>query len=245
MKKLLIIGLGLLLFVGFGCTPTIEKNILKLVEEMNIPLSSYSDSCRIVVIPGNGCSSCIRGALDRMRNSEDKLYVFVCRSEKEFSLQTGKKASSFRNLYLDKENHSYQLTVLTTYPMVYLMQDGKYVSHAPYQSDKPEGGGKNLTAVMVEQSVLNLGEIKREQSYRDSIKLMNIGPDTLFIQDIRSSCDCTQVEWTQPSVAPRESVGYPIVFHPDTSGYFEREIEIWCNVKESPIRILVKGTVVE
>lgn len=245
INKLVTIGFILLFFWGYGCVSEAGRNIHKLVEELDIPLSRYVDSCRIVVIPGNGCNSCIRGALDHMRNSDDTLYVFVCRSEKEFFLQKGEKASSFRNLYLDKENHSFRLAMLTTYPMVYLMKHGKYVSHEPYQSGKSERQIKPLTVVSIEQQVLDLGQINMEQTPKNRIGLRNIGSDTLFVHDLRSSCECTEVEWGNSSIAPHQTSEFYVIFHPETLGYFEREIEILCNVKESPVRILIKGTVVD
>ncbi|MEY8585875.1 hypothetical protein [Phocaeicola sartorii] len=43
-----------------------NKYIRQLVqEETGICLPNASDSCFLIIIPGNGCSSCIQGAMDQ------------------------------------------------------------------------------------------------------------------------------------------------------------------------------------
>lgn len=127
--------LFLIMIIGQGCMSNNDKHIHELIEEIGIPYLEKQDSCFLVIIPGNGCISCIQGAVDNIREVKDTVYIFVGDSEKDFYLQSGgKKLSSFHNLYLDKSKVSVRLRMVSTFPMVYFLQQGKYVDSWPYSS---------------------------------------------------------------------------------------------------------------
>ena len=91
---------------------------------VGICLPNVSDSCFLIIIPGNGCGSCIQEAMDHIREATDTIYVFMCDTEKDFFLLSGgKKSTDFNNLYLDKDKVSARLKMVTTFPMVYFLKD--------------------------------------------------------------------------------------------------------------------------
>ena len=57
------------------------------MDELEIEFTNQSDSNYVVVIPGNGCGSCIQDAIDEIEEFDDTAYVFICNSEKDFYLQ--------------------------------------------------------------------------------------------------------------------------------------------------------------
>lgn len=101
---------------------------------MNLPIIGFQLCCRH---SGKWCGSCIQDAIDEIEEFDDTAYVFICNSEKDFYLQSGgKKASSFRNLYLDKKKITARLDMVQTYPNVYLLTNGDLISKTPYKSRK-------------------------------------------------------------------------------------------------------------
>lgn len=230
--------------LGCSCTSSEEKHIKVLMHELGIEFTNPSDSNYVVIIPGNGCESCIQSAINEMQESEDIAYVFICDSGKEFYLQSGgKQATSFRNLYLDKNKTAFRLKMIQTYPMVYLYKNGELLSKKPYKSKKKNAIEKKVTTVTFDKTSIDFGEVKYNQSYTDSIRIVNTGKVPLYIEDVHSSCDCTEAELVRRIIPPSESEILHVTFRPDAVGEFERFIFIDCNVKEKELEISVKGTV--
>lgn len=105
-------------------------------------------------------------------------------------------------------------------------------------SNKPE------TEVYIDKRIIELGDIDKDKIYRNSVRITNRGKVDLYIADVESSCDCTQVEYEKQVLPPSETLELHITFHPEEKGYFERYISIHCNVSDSPIEILINGRVV-
>jgi hypothetical protein len=198
----------------------------------------------IVVIPGNGCGSCIQGAINDIHESVDTAYVLICHSEKELRLLTGEKnISSFNNVYLDKKNVSIYENQVLTYPVIYTIKNDGSIVYEPYTAQKRTSTNVRLTMMDISPASIKLGTISKNGVYKDSVKITNIGKDTLFIEDIQSSCECTQVDWKKEPIAPSETVWLYITFRPDMIGEFERYVTVYSNVKQSPIEISIKGTI--
>ena len=77
-------------FLVLGCATKEEKQAFQFIQELDIELPVHVDSCYVIHIPGNGCSGCIQGAINDIKESEDTIFVFVCNSAKEFYLQSRK-----------------------------------------------------------------------------------------------------------------------------------------------------------
>ena len=75
------IVLYLIVLTSYGCLSDEDKCIRQLVQETGICLPNASDSCFLIIIPGNGCGSCIQGAMDHIREATDTVYVFMCDTE--------------------------------------------------------------------------------------------------------------------------------------------------------------------
>ena len=233
-----------LMMFGCSCTSSEEKHLKILMNEMGIEFTNLSDSNYIIVIPGNGCGSCIQDAIDEIKEYEDTAYVFVCDSEKDFYLQSGgKKVSSFKNLYLDKKKITAQLEMIKTYPNVYLLNNGRLVSTTPYKSKRKLGTKQLQTTISIDKDCIDFGEIEFGNTYRDSIRIVNTGKEPLHINGLHSSCECTEVKYDSKVIPPSGYGTLHVIFRPDIKGEIERLIFIDCNVKEKSLEIPVKGIV--
>ena len=246
MKK---IGMGrtiwivlCLMIIGCGCTSSDEQHIKLLMGELGIIFPHNTTPNSIVVIPG--CGSCIQGAINDIHESVDTAYVLICHSEKELRLLTGEKnVSSFKNVYLDKKNVSIYENQVLTYPVIYTIKNDGSIVYEPYTAQKRTSTNVRLTMMDISPASIKLGTISKNEVYKDSVKVTNIGKDTLYIENIHSSCECTQVDWKKEPIAPSETVWLYITFRPDMIGEFERYVTIYSNVKQSPIEIPIKGTI--
>ena len=230
-------------FLVLGCATKEEKQAFQFIQELDIELPVHVDSCYVIHIPGNGCSGCIQGAINDIKESEDTIFVFACNSEKEFYLQSRKKASLFSNLILDKNHAAARAKIATTYPIVFLFVNGKYDSQWPYSRNK--NLTKEYTTINLNKSELDLGTCTEGLSYKDTVRITNTGDTDLIIDNIYSSCECTTVECETKEVKPQHYLELYITFKAEEQGDFERYITIDCNVNDSPIEIPIRGHVME
>lgn len=243
MKKELIFFIPLVLWLTTSCTTRENKQATQFIQELGIRLPA-NNACYVIYIPGNGCSSCIQGAINDIRESQDTLFVFACNSEKDFYLQSKKKPLLFPNLILDKKHAAARAKITSTYPIVFLFVNGKYVSQWPY-SHKQNNSLLQNTSIKLNKNELNLGLCKQGMLYKDTIRITNTGDRTLIINKIYSSCDCTKVEWENKQIKTMQHFDLYITFTAEEQGTFERYITIDCNTKDSPIEILIRGHVEE
>lgn len=73
------------------------------------------------------------------------------------------------------------------------------------------------------------------------LEMRNIGDIPFVIRDIVTSCGCTKVEYDKEPVRPGDESTLKITYEADESGHFRKTIDIYCNVAESPIRLIVSG----
>jgi len=215
------------------------------MDDLKVKTSNGVSPNVVIIIPGNGCESCIKDALDNIGISNDTAYILVCNSEKDFYLLSeGKKVFMFNNLFLDKKNIASGLGLVQNYPMVYFLKEGKYESKEAYKpTKKKEVQKKLLTTINVERTVIDLGNVKIQQFFTDSIRITNIGNVDLDISEIQTSCECVQAKINTRNIAISESTYLTITFQPEELGVFERYVYIYGNMQKSPLEISIKGCV--
>lgn len=92
---------------GCSCTSSEENHLKILMNEMGLEFVNPSDSNYVIVIPGNGCGSCIQDAIAEIEEYDDTAYVFVCDSEKiSTSNLEGRRPLHSRICIWTKENYS-------------------------------------------------------------------------------------------------------------------------------------------
>lgn len=243
MNRLVSILL-LWMILGCGCTSSDEIHLKQLMDDLKVETSNGASPNVVIIIPGNGCESCIKDALDNISESNDTAYILACDSEKEFYLLSErKKASMLNNLFLDTEHMASGSGLVQSYPMVYFLKDGEYDSKEAYKPTKKKEVQKELTTVDVEKKVIDLGNIKMHQHYTDSIRIINIGNVDLVISEIQTSCECVQAKANTQRVTISESTYLTITFLPEDLGEFERYVYVYGNIQESPLEISIIGYV--
>jgi hypothetical protein len=82
-------------------------------------------------------------------------------------------------------------------------------------------------------------------SVSDTIKvntlIKNIGDTTLMIKYVKTSCGCTEAVVTNNRLAPHDSTKLGIKILSRAESYFNKSVYIFCNVKESPLKISISG----
>ena len=109
------------------------------------------------------------------------------------------------------------------------------------------GNGKaasrvTLTEVSIDNTIMDFGSFPKEEKQERSFILTNMGKGLLVIQDVVTSCGCTKVEYSKEPVRPNGTLEMKVVYEAEKAEYFSKTITVYCNTKDSPFRLTVKGT---
>ena len=112
------------------------------------------------------------------------------------------------------------------------------------QGDKVESDNKKnviQTEASVGKSVISLGHFDWQKEQKASFVLRNIGKSLLVIQDVNTSCGCTEVTYSKEPVRPGDSILLDVSYKAETPGSFNKTITIYCNANSSPIVLRIMG----
>lgn len=108
--------------------------------------------------------------------------------------------------------------------------------------DSPFTGSQ--TEVKVEQSCVDLGEFSQEEEEQIVFKLKNIGQNPLVINDVVSSCGCMAVKFSKEPIQPESTTEVVVFYKSDQKGYFSKSLQLYCNTKNYPLVLNVKGNAI-
>lgn len=100
-----------------------------------------------------------------------------------------------------------------------------------------------ITQVSVNQTELDFGSFPKEERQERSFVLTNTGEELMVVYDVITSCGCTKVEYSKQPVRPGETLELNVIYEADETGHFNKTITVYCNAKNSPLRLIVKGNV--
>ncbi len=101
---------------------------------------------------------------------------------------------------------------------------------------------KNTISVIDKQ--ISLGNLNVKESKTREIVFSNHGNDTIWIDKVISSCDCTQLSFPKGFIAPKSDIKATLLFAGDTlTGNFERTIHVYYSDFEYPTIITVLGNI--
>lgn len=236
MKRLIFIIIPFL----FSCSVS-YKNINQLIDGINIDNNVKNGIKSLVLIPGNGCHSCIKNAIDDIHFTEDTVYVVVCKSEREFNLLTGKNLGEYSNVYLDRKYLCFSLGFLEATPSVIVLNNGKIKEVKGFH--KETESAKNGSSLVLSNTRINLGTIKKDDETKFDVIFENKGSDKLNITEIELSCECLSSCYSSFNLEVGENKNVSFRLNPDSSGELYRTITIYGNFKESPLEIEIEGFV--
>jgi len=55
------------------------------------------------------------------------------------------------------------------------------------------------------------------------------------------SCGCTNVKWEKQPVEQGQTAKISVEMTPEETGHFSKTVEVYCNVKESPVKLTLIG----
>lgn len=231
------------------------------VDDADFTILTYVDSI--------GCTQCkmklplwkeFLGSLDSVTDS-DVRFIMVVNSSDIKELQYIFKSNAFEypvfsdvvNV-VDKVNKLPEETTFQTFLLdrnkkvvalgnpVYSSQIGELYKSiiSGSMSFSPETGN----SVTVSDNKVNLGNLRLKETVRKDIEFANTGNDTVRIDKIISSCECTELSFQKKSIPPRFKVKATLVFSGDTvAGDFERTIHVYYKDFEYPTILNITGKI--
>ena len=73
-------------------------------------------------------------------------------------------------------------------------------------------------------------------------RITNNGSFLQMVHDVVTSCGCTKVEYSKQPVRPGEELELKVIYEAEESGRFNKTLTVYCNTKDSPIRLRIKGS---
>ena len=162
----------------------------------------------------------------------------VCFDEKDELNRLNRFPSDmiFQTFLLDKDNRVVAMGNPVLNPKI------KDLYLGIIKGEKETGQATNVTSVSVNQTVLDLGSFPQSEKQEKNFVLTNTGKGLLVIQDIVTSCGCTKVEYSKEPVRPGGTLEVKVTYEAEQAEYFNKTITVYCNAKDSPLRLTVKGT---
>ena len=223
----------------------------------------------LVYVDSVGCTSC-KLQLDRWKKvikemTEETgkdipfLFYFHPKDMKELRYLTRRDSFSYPVCFDEKD----ELNVLNRFPSDMTFQtflldkDNKVVSvgnpvHNPKVKElylKHIMGSRNdsmetpKTSVELPETEKDFGTIPLNEKREHVFKLLNTGNKPLVVYDVTTSCGCTKAEYSKEPVRPGETLDLKVIYNAEDKGRFRKSLRVYCNVEESPLKLMVVGTV--
>ena len=108
---------------------------------------------------------------------------------------------------------------------------------------KKKGTDKSVTTVSIVDSEKDFGNIPLNEKREHVFKLVNTGNKPLVIYDVVTSCGCTKAEYGKEPVRPGETLDLKVIYNAEDKGRFRKNLTVYCNAEDSPLKLTVVGTV--
>lgn len=102
----------------------------------------------------------------------------------------------------------------------------------------------SMTTAELDISQLDFGELLVGVSQQRIVNLKNTGNKPLIVQDVVVSCGCTKVNYPKAPIMPGQTGEIVVSYDPDKKGGFRKTVTLYCNAKQSPLRVFISGRVV-
>ena len=143
----------------------------------------------------------------------------------------------FQTFLLDKENRVIALGNPVQNPKV------KELYLNLIKGNVKTTSNEKYTTVSIDTMVMDFGNFSMAEKQERSFVLTNTGNNLLVIQDIVTSCGCTKVEYSKEPVRPGGTLKVKVIYEAEQTEHFNKTVTIYCNAKNSPLRLTVMGNV--
>ena len=110
---------------------------------------------------------------------------------------------------------------------------------APAEKTTFNGAEIKFEKMILDFGILAMGDVKTV-----TLTFTNIGNKPLILDDVISSCDCTEVEWPRNPVMPGKTDNIVAKYIAKTAGPINKWITILSNAKTDRIILKTKGNVI-
>lgn len=98
-----------------------------------------------------------------------------------------------------------------------------------------------ITEISMNVRKRDLGCFSYKKTKECTFFLENIGEHPFFIKNISVSCGCIRVDYDKKPILPNDKVQLKVKYKASYPGYFDKFLLIYCNVRESPLKLRVLG----
>jgi len=115
---------------------------------------------------------------------------------------------------------------------------------APILYANAQSGVVTGAFISFEQLTHDLGEVKLDSTTTYNFVFTNTGKEPLLLSEPRSSCGCTVPSYPVDPIMPGQKNSIKVTFKADKPGPFTKQINVLSNAENSPVVIVIKGTVI-
>lgn len=99
--------------------------------------------------------------------------------------------------------------------------------------------------IWFEEYLHDYGVIEKDGDGSWSFVFKNLGEKPFVINRVRSTCGCTVPEWPKEPVEPGASGEITVIYNTRTTGTFLKSVIVYSTAANSPVKLQIKGKVVE
>lgn len=112
------------------------------------------------------------------------------------------------------------------------------------QNAKDENKDKQ-PVIKFEETEYNYGEIEVNSDGTCEFEFENTGKEPLLLTRVRASCGCTTPKWPKDPIKPGDTETIKVKYNTRIKGSFSKSIVVYSNAKNSPVRLSIKGKVID
>jgi Protein of unknown function (DUF1573) len=90
---------------------------------------------------------------------------------------------------------------------------------------------------------IDMGVVGQDAAVTFQFSLLNTGKDTLFIDNVRTDCSCTEAVWPLHGVPPGMKAEITLLYEGTHAGSFRKKAVVWIRRVNRPERIYISGRV--
>lgn len=217
---------------SIGCT-TCKLQSLRWTELMNEMDTLYNGkvSFQFVLRPMN------RKELTSSLKRDKFVYPVLIDEHNQFNKMNNlPQEEAFHTFLLNKQNKVIAIGNPVSNPKIKEL----YFNIISGKTEKVDSS-KLLTEIKINRKIINLGEFDWQEQQRYIFFIKNIGANLLSIDDIITSCGCLSVEYIRKPINPKDSLQIQMIYNSEKPEFFNKEIFLHGNFKDSPYTITLKG----
>lgn len=99
------------------------------------------------------------------------------------------------------------------------------------------------TEVYFDKKIIDLHKIDLLEPAVAQFEIKNIGAYPLIITNVVTDCHCTNVTWPKKPIPPGGIARISVEYDKHKPGFFQRNVTVMCNTKNSPVLFTFQGIV--